>query len=74
MKPYYQDEAVTIYFGDCLAVLPLLLTPSVDLVLTDPPYGVGLETNYRDKGMGRLAEAHNYPPVHGDELPMALGA
>ncbi len=36
MKPYYQDEAVTIYHGDCRDILPTL--PRVDLVLTDPPY------------------------------------
>ena len=39
--PYYQDEAVTIYHGDCRDILPLM--PMVDLVLTDPPYGVGLD-------------------------------
>jgi len=40
MKPYYQDEWVTIYHGDCREILPEL--PKVDLVLTDPPYGVGI--------------------------------
>ncbi len=39
MKPYYQDSYVTIYHGDCREILPEL--PKVDLVLTDPPYGVG---------------------------------
>ena len=38
MKPYYQDDYVTIYHGDCLEVLPEL--QKVDLVLTDPPYGI----------------------------------
>jgi len=41
MKPYYQDEWVTIYHGDCRDILPEL--PKVDLVLTDPPYGVGID-------------------------------
>jgi DNA modification methylase len=36
MTPFYQDDTVTIYHGDCRDVLPLL--PKVDLVLTDPPY------------------------------------
>lgn len=36
MKPYYQDDAVTIYLGDCREVLPTL--GPVGLVLTDPPF------------------------------------
>ncbi len=40
MKPYYEDSAVTIYHGDCREMLPTL--PKVDLVLTDPPYGLDL--------------------------------
>lgn len=42
MTPYYQDEWVTLYHGDCREVLPSLL--SVDLVLTDPPYGISLSS------------------------------
>jgi DNA modification methylase len=38
-KPYYQDEACTIYHGDCREILPLL--PKVDMVLTSPPYNLG---------------------------------
>ena len=39
MKPYYEDDAVTIYHGDSREVLPTL--DRADLVLTDPPYGIG---------------------------------
>ena len=39
LQPYYQDEIVKIYHGDCREILPLLEPKSVDLVLTDPPYG-----------------------------------
>ena len=38
MKPYYQDEWVTIYHGDCREILPSIPDKSIDLVLTDPPY------------------------------------
>jgi len=41
IKPYYHDEesGITIYNADCREILPYL--PKVDLVLTDPPYGLG---------------------------------
>ncbi len=38
MKPYYEQDGITIYHGDCRDVLPTL--EPVDLVLTDPPYGI----------------------------------
>ncbi len=35
-KPYYRDDAVTIYHGDCREIVPTL--GRFDLLLTDPPY------------------------------------
>jgi len=40
MKPYYDHAGVQIFHGDCREILPHL--PEVDIVLTDPPYGVGM--------------------------------
>lgn len=54
MKPYYQDDATTIFHGDCREILPSL--PKVDLVLTDPPYGIGADKNLRaNKQHGKAA-------------------
>lgn len=39
MKPYYEDERVTIYHGDSLDILPEL--DGVGAVVTDPPYSSG---------------------------------
>jgi len=38
LKPYYDEDGVTIYHGDCVDVHPN--SADVDLVLTDPPYGI----------------------------------
>lgn len=39
MKPYYEHAGITIYHGDCRDFLPSL--SGCDLLLTDPPYGIG---------------------------------
>src|SRR5690606_38551476 len=42
--PYYQDDSVTLWHGDCLEVLTDLPDASVDSVVTDPPYGLANTT------------------------------
>lgn len=53
IKPYYEESGITIYHGNCREILPGL--DKVDLVLTDPPYGIG----ERMKG-GTWGEAEKY--------------
>jgi site-specific DNA-methyltransferase (adenine-specific) len=43
-KPFYQDDWATIYCADCRDIIPLL--PNVDLILTDPPYGINFHSNH----------------------------
>ena len=59
INPYYQDSAVTIYHGDCGQIMPCL-AQSFDLLLTDPPYGIG-ENSRRANSRGRM---------HGQSAPL----
>jgi DNA modification methylase len=38
MTPYYADDLVTLYHGDCREVLPSLPRPLAHAVVTDPPF------------------------------------
>lgn len=47
--PYYDQDGITIYCADCRDVLPQL--GKVDLVLTDPPYNVGVDYGEHNDNM-----------------------
>ena len=69
MTPYYEDDALTIYLGDCREILPGLA--DIGLVVTSPPYNLGDTSNYK---MGRppssmenhLSNGYN---SYSDDLP-----
>jgi len=67
MKPYYEQDGITIYHGDCREILPGLAFDG--LVLTDPQYGIDHPTDYHTRGRGALATCRDYPRVHGDDKP-----
>ena len=48
-KPYYRDSMadIVIYNADCRSILPLIPDKSIDLVLTDPPYGIDYQSAWR---------------------------
>lgn len=74
MKPYYSEDGITIYHGDCREILPTL-NPA-DLLLTDPPYP-GLKgniQNYAKDGVAkrRLVSKTIGEPWGGDLSPLKL--
>ena len=71
-SPYYADDYVTLYHADCRHVLPLL--ESFDLLLTDPPYGIGFaaQPTKWQRRAGQQAEAWDDEAVEGWLLMLAL--
>ena len=53
MKPYYEDDSVTLHHGDCLDVLRDLPDASVHAVVTDPPYNLSFMAKPWDAYEGR---------------------
>lgn len=60
-EPYYNAHGITIYHGDSREILPEIA--GADMVLTDPPYGLGI-------GYGRTALGTR--TIANDESPEAL--
>ena len=59
-KPYYEDEehGIVIYHADCRELLPLL--PRVDLLLTDPPYGINITQMTLGNGRNPIYRGANH--------------
>jgi site-specific DNA-methyltransferase (adenine-specific) len=69
MKPYYDQGGITIYHGDCREILLQIDSDSIDLLLTDPPYGISEETNRKERKRTALADCNDFPPIFGDDEP-----
>lgn len=67
MKPYYENEHGKLYHGDCLEILPTI--GKVDLVLTDPPYG--LNSKIHDGGWSSNKEKY-IDVLEWDYIPDAI--
>jgi site-specific DNA-methyltransferase (adenine-specific) len=77
MKPYYADDTVTLYHGDCMDVMRTMPTESVDLVFTSPPYNLGVSTGGGFAPPGKRSGLWHGGPLadgytdHDDAMPYA---
>lgn len=67
-KPYYAEPGIVIYHADCRDILPEL--GKVDLVCTDPPYGIG-EAAGKNKSRGCLAVSRDFGHSTWDNAPVS---
>lgn len=51
-------DGFTIYNADCISALRLIPDNSVDLILTDPPYNLGIFMHKRGTNLGKMRENH----------------
>jgi DNA modification methylase len=71
LTPYYEQDGIVIYHADAARVLPLL--SPVDLLLTDPPYGIGAAKRSfisHGKVKGRKGVATNHGDASWDDSPV----
>lgn len=64
LAPYYEKDGITIYHADCRDVLPELADNTFDLLLTDPPYGIGISNE--NLGGGRKDKTPSSKMLYGD--------
>lgn len=73
MTPYWtsSDGRLVIYHGRAEDVLPTLPSESVDLMVTDPPYGVDWQSGRRTESFALIAGDHDQTTALGG-LALAL--
>lgn len=67
-RVYHEDAGIRIFHGDCREILPTL--GDFDLMLTDPPYGIGADSNAHKNGVKCRANGYReYAKTEWDNAP-----
>jgi len=66
-EPYYQDDLVTLYFGDCREITEWL---AADVLVFDPPYGISYDSGARRDTLAASIEGDEDTTVRDTALAM----
>lgn len=74
MKPYFENQQVTLYYGDSFEVMSGLEDESIDCVITDPPYTETMHKNARknDSKMEQVVEGLSFEAFTEDKQRLAF--
>ncbi len=66
IKPYFEINNIILYNVDCEEILKQIKDKVIDIILTDPPYGIhsGLKTGF----VGRLYKKEGYNYTNNDKI------
>jgi DNA modification methylase len=69
VTPYYSDDAVIIYHGEALGILPWL-DIEVQAVVTDPPYASGVRAEVNRNSSGAMVRGVKWrqKPIENDQM------
>ena len=69
MNPVYDVDGITIYHADCADILPGIDPADVGLLLTDPPYGINVDTDTLARTGTKAWPGKRNAPIVGDTEP-----
>lgn len=71
MKPYFENDYVTLYQGNCLDYIDVIKT--ADILITDPPYGMSYVSNKSMNGPSKEIVGDNDVNLRNDIIDIWRG-
>lgn len=72
MKPYFEDDLVTLYHGDSFEVMAGMADESVDAVITDPPYTEFVHANAMSNRSGKASKEIDFTAFTDEKFNKAF--